>query len=133
MALGPLGILPRSRRGPSPPEFGPGPGPVSGGVRPWLTGYREPDWLFLLELNWEDAKKDQVNGARVRGTGGRELFLSPGILWTLRNHAIKGGLQLPAAQNRRGDEADTDYRFKNEWEAHFQCDRNDPPYQCFTS
>lgn len=75
--------------------------------------------MFLLELNWEDAKKDEVNGERVRGTGGRELLLSPGIFWTLRNHAIKGGLQLPVAQNRRGDEADTDYRFKIEWEAHF--------------
>ena len=92
---------------------------VSGGVRPWLTGYREPDWVFLLELNWENAKRDEIDGTQVPGTGGQELFLSPGIFWTLRNHAIKGGLQLPVAQNRRRNEADTDYRFKIEWEVHF--------------
>ena len=92
---------------------------VSGGVRPWLTGYREPDWVFLLELNWENAERDELNGALLQDTGGRELFLSPGIFWTLRNHAIKGGLQLPVARNRRGDEADTDFRFKIGWEAHF--------------
>lgn len=92
---------------------------ISGGVRPWLMGYREPDWVFLLELNWEHAERDRLNGALLQETGGSEIFLAPGVFWTLRNHAIKGGLQLPLSQRRRADEADTDYRFKIEWEAHF--------------
>lgn len=92
---------------------------VSGGVRPWLAGYLEPDWVFLLELNWEHADRDRLDGALLQETGGSGIFLAPGVFWTWRNHAIKGGLQLPISQRRRADEADTDYRVKIAWEGHF--------------
>ena len=92
---------------------------VTGGVRPWLTGYREPDWVFLLELNWEHAARDELDGKPVVNSGGSEIFASPGIIWTLRNHAIRTGVQVPLTSDLNGTQAESDYRFKIEYEAHY--------------
>jgi len=92
---------------------------LTGGVRPWLTGYREPDWVFLLELNWEHAARDELNGKSVANSGGSEIFASPGIFWTLRNHAIRTGVQVPLSSDLNGTQAETDYRFKLGYEGHF--------------
>ncbi len=87
---------------------------VVGGVRPVLTGYLEPDAVVFLELNWENAGRDQLNGADIANTGGWELFLSPGIFATYRNVALRTGIQIPIAHDLNGAQSESDYRFKFE-------------------
>jgi len=85
---------------------------IVGGVRPVLTKYKEPDTVLFLELNFEDATRDSLNGTNIADTGGWEMFLSPGIFWTYRTYAIVGGVQIPVAENLNDTQASSDYRFK---------------------
>ncbi len=85
---------------------------IVGGVRPVLTKYKEPDTVLFLELNWENAERDSLNGGDVADTGGWELFLSPGIFWTYRVFAVTAGVQIPIAENLNGSQPTSDYRFK---------------------
>ncbi len=85
-----------------------------GGVRPVLTAYLEPDTVVFLELNWENAGRDELNGADVANTGGWELFLSPGIFATYRNVALRTGVQIPIAHGLNGTQSESDFRFKFE-------------------
>ncbi len=85
-----------------------------GGVRPVLTGYLEPDAVVFIELNWENAGRDALNGAGVADTGGWQLFLSPGLFATWRNVAFRAGVQIPIARNLEGQGRATDYRVKAE-------------------
>ncbi len=87
---------------------------IVGGVRPVLTGYLEPDVVVFLELNWENAGGDSLNGNPVADTGGWELFLSPGIFATYRNVALRTGIQIPIAHGLNGTQSESDYRFKFE-------------------
>ncbi len=87
---------------------------VVGGVRPVLTGYLEPDAVVFLELNWENAGRDRLNGADIADTGGWELFLSPGLFATYRNVALRTGMQIPVAHGLNGAQSESDYRFKFE-------------------
>ena len=90
-----------------------------GGVRPVLSGYLEPDTVLFLELNWENAGRNERNGAEVGNTGGWEMFLSPGVFWTWRNVALRSGVQIPVAGNLEGRQARSDYRFKLELKYQF--------------
>lgn len=83
-----------------------------GGIRPVLAGYLEPDAVVFLELNWENADRDVLNGSDVADTGGWELFLSPGLFATYRNIALRAGVQIPVARNLNGRQPVSDYRFK---------------------
>jgi len=62
---------------------------LAGGWRPRRRGYREPDAVWLLELNGERRQPAPPGGRRW------VAFLAPGLFWTLRNYAVKAGLQLP--------------------------------------
>lgn len=90
-----------------------------GGVRPVLTEYLEPDTVFMLELNWEYADRDELSGVELADTGGWELFLSPVIWWTYRQVAIRGGIQIPIAENVNGVQPTSDYRGLIEFVYHF--------------
>ncbi|HED13055.1 MAG TPA: hypothetical protein ENI62_05265 [Gammaproteobacteria bacterium] len=83
-----------------------------GGVRPVLTKYKEPDTVLFLELNWEDAQHDSLNGVNLANTGGSELFISPGVFWTVGVYAITAGVQIPLAERLNGSQPSSDYRFK---------------------
>ena len=85
-----------------------------GGVRPVLGAYRAPDTVLFLELNWENAFADEINGGRVANTGGWALFLSPGVFWTYRNVALRAGTQLRIVDDLQAAESEPDYRVKNE-------------------
>ena len=87
---------------------------VVGGVRPFLTGYLQPDAVVFLELNLENAGRDQLNGVDLADTGGWELFLSPGLFATYRNVALRKGVQIPDAENLNSCQPVSDYRFKFE-------------------
>ena len=92
---------------------------VVGGVRPVLTEYDEPDTVLMVELNWEHAGRDDLNGAGLVNTGGWELFLSPVVWWTYGQLAIRGGVQIPIAEGLNGDQATSDYRARIEFIYHF--------------
>ena len=81
-----------------------------GGYRPRLTGYREPDTVWLLELNGEYGKRASLHGADLPDTGGTEWFLSPGLFWTKRNFAVKAGVQIPIYSDLNGNQHGSDYR-----------------------
>jgi len=81
-----------------------------GGIRLRPTAYDEPDTVWLIELNGEYADRSEINGNTLANTGGSEWFISPGIFWTLRNFAIKAGVQIPISGDLNGDQAETDYR-----------------------
>ncbi|MBN4080053.1 hypothetical protein JYT31_00150 [Beggiatoa alba] len=88
------------------------------GMRPTLTGYTEPQTIWLLELNGELGDQSKLNGNRVVNTGGNEWFISPGIFWTIRNFGIKAGIQLPIANDLNGAQEKSDYRANLTFEWH---------------
>jgi len=88
------------------------------GWRPDPRGYREPDTVWLLELNGEYGRQARLHGQDLTNSGGTEWFLSPGIFWTQRNFAIKAGVQIPVAENLRGNQAASDYRAQIDFEWH---------------
>jgi len=88
------------------------------GYRATLNGYRDPDMVYMLELNSEFSQRNSVNGIQVSNSGGEQWFLSPGFMWTLRNMAVKGGVQVPIYTNLNGDQQDNDYRLKLSIEWH---------------
>lgn len=92
---------------------------VVGGVRPVLGEYNEPDTVLMLELNWERADRDSLNGQALAGTGGWRLFASPVLWWTYRQAAVKAGVQIPLTNDLNGVQPSDDYRAKLELVYHF--------------
>ena len=90
-----------------------------GGIRPVLTEYDEPDTVLMIELNWERAGRDRLNGADLADTGGWELFVSPVVWVTYRQFGFRGGVQIPIAGDLNGDRPDADYRGRIELIYHF--------------
>lgn len=90
-----------------------------GGIRPVLSGYKEPDIVVMLELNWERADRDRLDGAKLGDSGGWELFASPVLWWTLRQYAVRAGVQIPVGRSLNGNQAATDYRARLELIYHF--------------
>ncbi|MAT51173.1 MAG: hypothetical protein CMK32_08320 [Porticoccaceae bacterium] len=89
------------------------------GIRPIPTEYLEPDWVWMLELNYEHTEHitGAFNGSPQR-IGGDQWFLSPGLMWTYRNFAVKAGVQLPVYDDLSGDQEADDYRALVELEWH---------------
>lgn len=83
-----------------------------GGIRIKQTGYREPDTVWILELNAESTDRAEQDGVELSNSGGSEWFVAPGIFWTKRNFAVKAGIQIPVTNNLNGNQAETDYRAK---------------------
>lgn len=90
------------------------------GIRFIPTEYLEPDWVWMIELNGEigDSTTDRRNGKPIR-LGGGQWFLSPGLMWTYRNVAIKTGVQFLVWDDLAGDQNSDDYRTTLEIEWHF--------------
>ena len=91
---------------------------VAGGYRHKVNDYRKPDTVYLVELNGELLGQNQFNGTEVINSGGNQWFASPGVMWTLRNFAIKAGVQIPIISNLKGNQQSTDYRAFLEFELH---------------
>lgn len=81
-----------------------------GGIRLHRTSYLEPDTVWLLELNGEYSERDELNSVILANSGGSEVFVSPGIFWTLRNFAVKAGVQIPVLSQLNENQQKTDYR-----------------------
>lgn len=89
-----------------------------GGIRLKPTGYLEPDTVWMLELNGEYSARSKLNGIELTNSGGTEWFLSPGLMRTYRNYAIKAGVQFPIASNLNGVQDESDYRARLVFEVH---------------
>jgi len=89
-----------------------------GGIRMDRSSYREPDMVWMIELNGETAQRNEFNGSPLSNTGGSEWFVSPGMMWTLRNFAVKAGVQIPLISDLNGNQQATDYRAKLTLEWH---------------
>ncbi len=85
-----------------------------GGWRPRPGGYLEPDAVWLLELNGELVRRAQLGGA-----AGAEWFLAPGLFWTLRNYAVKAGVQVPVHRDLEGPRPPTRWRALLVFEGHW--------------
>ncbi len=89
-----------------------------GGWRPTPPEYKKPDTVWLLEFNGEITDKAELNGKTLTNSGGTEWFISPGVFWTIRNFAIKSGIQIPVSSDLNGIQNKSDYRFKATFEWH---------------
>ena len=90
-----------------------------GGVRPVLTGYRDPDLVLMAELNWEWNDRDRIGGAAVADSGGWQLFVAPVMWLTWRQFALRAGVQVPIATELNGARQRDDYRLRAELVYHF--------------
>ncbi len=90
-----------------------------GGIRFFPSTYYEPDWVWMLELNGELIDRAERRGRRIDSSGGQRWFLSPGLMLTYRNYALKTGVQIPLRQQLNGQQQDIDYRSVIELEGHF--------------
>jgi len=88
------------------------------GWRPTPPEYKKTDTVWLLELNTEIGERSGLNGKQLLNSGGIESFLSPGIFWTLRNFAIKAGIQIPVYNDLNGSQDKSDFRAKASFEWH---------------
>lgn len=91
---------------------------IAGGYRRRVKDYRAPDTVWLLELNGEIIERSARNGIDLNDSGGNQWFITPGIMWTLRNFAVKAGIQIPVISNLNGNQDNRDYRARLEFEWH---------------
>lgn len=93
---------------------------LAGGWRPRTPVYGEADTVFLAELNIEVQERARVNGQERPDTGGTEVFLSPGMIWTYGRHfSLRPGFQIPIHSDLNGDREETDFRARIAIEMHF--------------
>jgi len=91
---------------------------LAGGIRLTPPDYWKPDTVWLLELNGEISQRAELDGRELANSRGQEWFISPGLMWTVRNFAVKAGVQLPVVNNLNGDQNESDYRAVLEFEWH---------------
>jgi hypothetical protein len=82
------------------------------GFRGTPSKYLQADTVWMIELNSEILRKNELASTQLNDTGGNEAFLSPGIFWTYRNFAIKAGIQLPVFSDLNGSQEESDNRYK---------------------
>lgn len=89
-----------------------------GGWRPKPPSFTKPDTVWMLELDTVHARADTEGPVPVANTGGTQAFLAPGVMWTVRNFAIRAGIQLPIYSRMNGSGAGQDYhaRLDFEWD-----------------
>lgn len=91
---------------------------LAGGIRLTPPDYWKPDTVWFLELNGEINQRTEQDGRELTNSGGQEWFISPGLMWTERNFAIKAGVQLPVMSDLNGEQDGSDYRARLEFEWH---------------
>lgn len=61
----------------------------------WRKDYPRWDWRLFAELTGEVSNKVRMDGLKMPGTAGHQVFLGPTILGICKNYAIEGGIQFP--------------------------------------
>jgi hypothetical protein len=90
-----------------------------GGWRPGTPIYTMPDTVFVVGLNAEITDRSRLNGVDLPDTGGTELFVSPGMIWTYGHFNLRPGVQIPVYSALNGHRPATDFRFRIELEMHY--------------
>ncbi len=90
-----------------------------GGWRPGIPVYTMPDTVFVVGLNAEITDRSQLNGVDLPNTGGTELFVSPGMIWTYGHVNLRPGVQIPVYNSLNGHQPGTDFRLRFELEMHY--------------
>ncbi len=88
------------------------------GYRFEVNDYREADTVWMLELNGEYIEQSDYNNITNLNSGGKQWFVAPGLMWTLRNFAIKAGIQIPIYSRLKGLQEEINYRAMLEFEWH---------------
>lgn len=88
-------------------------------MRPRTPSYTQPDMVWMLGFNLEYRHHDQLHGMDLPNTGGTQLFVSPQFMYTIRNYAIKFGVQIPVYSRLNGNQSKNGYRVAMEFEWHF--------------
>lgn len=79
---------------------------------PRRLGAGVPAFLYgVLEANLLHAAKDRVGGVSDPNSGGRTLFISPGLQYVTRKWIVEAGVQIPVQQRLNGSALETDYVF----------------------
>lgn len=88
-------------------------------IRPRTPSYTRPDMVWMLGFNLEFRQHDRLHGGDLPDTGGTQLFVSPQFMYTIRNYAIKFGVQIPVYSHLNGGQSKNGYRVGMELEWHF--------------
>ena len=79
---------------------------------PRRLGAGVPAFLYgVLEANLLHAAKDRIGGVSDPNSGGRTLFISPGVQYVTRKWIVEAGVQIPVQQRLNGSALETDYVF----------------------
>jgi len=79
---------------------------------PRRLGAGVPAFLYgVLEANLLHAAKDRVGGVSDPNSGGRTLFISPGLQYVTRKWIVEAGVQIPVQQRLNGSALETGYVF----------------------
>jgi len=92
---------------------------LAGGWRPGIPVYTMPDTVFIVGLNAEITQHSRLNDISLPDTGGTELFISPGMIWTYGQFNLRPGVQIPLYSKLNGHQPATDFRFRLEVEIHY--------------
>ena len=81
------------------------------GIRPWKLEYKQPDPVFILEVNGFSLGQSRFNGDIIRDSGGGALSVGPGFLFSYRNVMLKAGASIPVLEkfNNSTAKATTEY------------------------
>ncbi len=63
----------------------------------------------LLELNGQWSDRDRDAGRRVTDSGGRVLFLAPGLQFVSKRWILEASFQVPVAENLHGAQVERDF------------------------
>jgi len=64
---------------------------------------------LVLELNGQYQAKNRRAGVKDADSGGRTIFLSPGIQYVTERFILESSIQLPSIQDLNGSQVETDY------------------------
>lgn len=74
------------------------------------SGSGTPGFVYaLLESNLIHRERDEVGRGRNADSGGTQWLLAPGLQYVSRNWIVEGTVQLPVAEDPRGDAIMDDY------------------------
>lgn len=92
-----------------------------GGWRPRMPVFGQADTVFVVGLNAELTAKSTQHGRSLPDTGGNQLFVSPGLIWTnsTSHFALRPGVQIPIYSDLNGNQPRTSYRATLQLEYHF--------------
>lgn len=92
---------------------------LAAGWRPRVAELDELDWQGLLEFNYERQERTDDDDGEANDSGHRVWFVSPGFRTGYGRSLLNFGIQIPLAQDWKGEQLGIDYRLKVGWVAAF--------------